>query len=60
MTGLNDEAVGLKSVRLGAQDYIVKGQITTQLLVRTIRYAIERSQTFQMLRESERRFSGDF
>jgi len=45
---------------LGAQDYIVKGQITTQLLVRTIRYAIERSQTFQMLRESERRFRAIF
>ena len=43
-----------------AQDYIVKGQITTQLLVRTIRYAIERSQTFQMLRESERRFRAIF
>lgn len=60
MTGWDDEAVGLKSVRLGAQDYIVKGQITTQLLVRTIRYAIERSQTFQMLRESERRFRAIF
>ncbi|MEG3939295.1 MULTISPECIES: sensor histidine kinase [unclassified Microcoleus] len=60
MTGLDDEAIGLESVRLGAQDYIVKGQITTQLLVRTIRYAIERSQTFQMLRESERRFRAIF
>jgi len=60
MTGLDDEAIGLEAVRLGAQDYIVKGQITTQLLVRTIRYAIERSQTFQMLRESERRFRAIF
>lgn len=60
MTGLDDEAIGLKSVRLGSQDYIVKGRITTQLLVRTIRYAIERSQTFQMLRESERRFRAIF
>jgi PAS domain S-box-containing protein len=60
MTGLDDEAIALDSVRLGAQDYIVKGQITTQLLVRTIRYAIERSQTFQMLRESERRFRAIF
>lgn len=60
MTGLDDEAIALESVRLGAQDYIVKGQITTQLLVRTIRYAIERSQTFQMLRESERRFRAIF
>ncbi|MEG4454058.1 ATP-binding protein [Microcoleus sp. N9_A1] len=60
MTGLDDEAIALESVRLGAQDYIVKGHITTQLLVRTIRYAIERSQTFQMLRESERRFRAIF
>jgi PAS domain S-box-containing protein len=60
MTGLDDEAIALESVRLGSQDYIVKGQITTQLLVRTIRYAIERSQTFQMLRESERRFRAIF
>ncbi len=60
MTGLDNEDLALESVRLGAQDYIVKGQITTQLLVRTIRYAIERSQTFQMLRESERRFRAIF
>ena len=60
MTGLDDEDLALDSVRLGAQDYIVKGQITAQLLVRTIRYAIERSQTFQMLRESERRFRAIF
>ncbi|NJK72872.1 MAG: PAS domain S-box protein [Oscillatoriales cyanobacterium RU_3_3] len=60
MTGLDDEAIALESVRLGAQDYIVKGQITTQLLVKAIRYAIERSQTFQMLRESERRFRAIF
>lgn len=60
MTGLDDQAIALEAVRLGAQDYIVKGQITTQLLTRTIRYAIERSQTFQMLRESERRFRAIF
>lgn len=60
MTGWDDEDLALESVRLGAQDYIVKGQITTQLLVRAIRYAIERSQTFQMLRESERRFRAIF
>ncbi|MEG4440787.1 ATP-binding protein [Microcoleus sp. AT9_B5] len=60
MTGWDDEAIALESVRLGAQDYIVKSHITTQLLVRTIRYAIERSQTFQMLRESERRFRAIF
>ncbi len=60
MTGFNDEAAALDAVRMGAQDYLVKGQITTQLLVRAIRYAIERSQTLQLLQESERRFHAIF
>ncbi len=60
MTGLDDEAIALEAVRLGAQDYIVKGHITSQLLVRSLRYAIERSQTLHLLTESERRFRAIF
>ncbi|MGE5658528.1 MAG: ATP-binding protein [Actinomycetota bacterium] len=60
MTGLDDEAIALEAVRLGAQDYLVKGQITPQLLVRALRYAIERSQTLHLLGESERRFRAIF
>lgn len=41
-TGLDDETVGLDAVREGAQDYLVKGQIDGRLLIRTIRYSIER------------------
>ncbi len=41
-TGLDDEKLGLEAVREGAQDYLVKGQIDGRLLIRTIRYAIER------------------
>lgn len=42
LTGLDDESVGLQAVREGAQDYLVKGQIDSRVLIRTIRYAIER------------------
>lgn len=42
LTGLNDQAFALSSVREGAQDYLVKGQIEIDVLVRAIRYAIER------------------
>ena len=42
LTGLNDEALAIKAVRQGAQDYLVKGQVDGNLLVRSIRYAIER------------------
>lgn len=53
MTGLDDEELGLKAVQLGAQDYIVKLQIDTNLLVRSIRYAIERKKISQNLAESQ-------
>ena len=44
MTGLEDKAVALNSVKAGAQDFIVKGQFDSNLLSRTITYAIERHQ----------------
>jgi len=42
LTGLEDETMGVKAVQEGAQDYIVKGQVDSNLLMRCIRYAIER------------------
>jgi signal transduction histidine kinase len=51
LTGLNDEMIGTQAVNEGAQDYLIKGQVDTQLLRRTIRYAIERKQA----EERERR-----
>lgn len=42
LTGLADQEVGIEAVNAGAQDYLVKGQVTGELLVRSIRYAIER------------------
>lgn len=44
LTGLDDDAVVLHTLKNGAQDYLLKGQVTTHLLERTIRYAIERKQ----------------
>jgi DNA-binding NarL/FixJ family response regulator len=44
LSGISDEILALKLVRDGAQDYLVKGEVTTSLLVRTIRCAIERTQ----------------
>ncbi len=44
LTGLDDEMTGVQAINKGAQDYLIKGQIDTNLLARTIRYAIERKQ----------------
>ncbi|MGD0555524.1 MAG: SpoIIE family protein phosphatase [Streptosporangiaceae bacterium] len=42
LTGLADEHSGEEAVRAGAQDYLVKGDVTGQMLTRVIRYAVER------------------
>ena len=42
LTGLADEMVGIKAVQRGAQDYLIKGSVDSNLLIRSIRYAIER------------------
>ncbi|MBI3585197.1 MAG: response regulator [Nitrospinae bacterium] len=43
-TGLSDEHIGIQAVREGAEDYLVKGEVNPNLLIRVIRYAIERKQ----------------
>jgi signal transduction histidine kinase len=53
LTGLNDRVLALEALREGAQDYLVKGKIDSDLLVRAIRYAIERTHTLKRLRQSE-------
>lgn len=50
-----NEAVALEVVRLGAQDYLVKGLASSQSIVRIVRYAIERQRLVQGLRHSETR-----
>ena len=45
LTGLDDEESSMKSVKEGAQDYLVKGNINSYLLRKSIKYAIERKKT---------------
>ncbi|MCW5316040.1 response regulator [Nostoc sp. KVJ3] len=56
LTGINDETLAISAMQEGAQDYLVKGQVTGDLLVRSMRYAIERQRADNALRQSEERF----
>ncbi|MEW5747083.1 MAG: EAL domain-containing protein [Nitrospirota bacterium] len=56
MTGIADEECASQAIALGAQDYLVKGKIESDLLHRSILYAIERKKAEQALRESEERY----
>lgn len=51
LTGRDDQTMASQALRLGAQDYLVKGNFNTELLVRAIRYAIDRKQSEQALSE---------
>ncbi len=54
MTGLEDEELGLRLIQAGAQDYLVKGQVTAPLLTRALTYAMERTRLETELREKSR------
>jgi two-component system, cell cycle sensor histidine kinase and response regulator CckA len=51
LTYHNDDELAIDAVRHGAQDYLVKRQVNLDVLVRSIRYAIERKQAAVALRE---------
>lgn len=52
LTNTNDDNLAVEAVRRGAQDYLVKRQVNQDLLVRSLRYAIERQQGEVALREA--------
>lgn len=51
LTGLADEGTALAAVQNGAQDYLVKGNVDRYALSNSIRYARERKQLLEALRD---------
>ena len=56
LTGMDNEDVAYQAAQEGAQDYLIKGQMDSKTLVRSIRYAIERQRAEKALKESENKY----
>jgi diguanylate cyclase (GGDEF)-like protein/PAS domain S-box-containing protein len=55
LTGLDDESLAAQALQEGAQDYLLKGQIETRGLLRSLRYAIERKTMEEALFDEKER-----
>ena len=51
-TGDDNDEIAVEAVRMGAQDYLVKGAVNGTLLGRAIRYAIERQKLLTQIEHS--------
>jgi two-component system cell cycle response regulator len=51
LTGLDDDTLAEQSAKAGVQEYLLKSEVTRSLLVRVLRYAIERNSLLLRLRE---------
>ena len=52
LTGISDKELAATAVRSGAQDYMLKGEIDSSLLLKSIQYAIERHEMMMELRNN--------
>ena len=50
LTAVDDEGVAMATVQGGAQDYLIKGEVGPSMVVKSIRYAIERHRLLSALR----------
>ena len=52
LTGQDDEKTDFEAMEAGAVDYLIKGEINSALLERSIRYSLERNREEEELRQS--------
>ncbi len=52
LTGNDDDRVAVEAMKAGAQDYLLKGEITPSLIARSARYAVERKAAEQQAKRA--------
>ena len=53
LTGLQERELGIEAIRKGAEDYLVKDEVNSDLLLRSVFHAIERREHERQLRQYE-------
>ncbi len=56
LTGMSDDEIGKEAIRLGAQDYLVKGEINNTMLRKIIDFSIERQNISKLLYEQDYKY----
>lgn len=60
LTGKGNKAVDVEAMQMGATDYLIKTELTTEKLERCIRYALERTAYLKALRANETKYRSIF
>jgi DNA-binding response OmpR family regulator len=63
LSGQDDEALAIKAVHSGVQDYLIKGDITSKQLERALQYAVERQallRALEITRKQQLEFKNQF
>lgn len=56
LTGMGNPEIDMMAMKYGAADYLVKGELTTEKLERSIRYTIDRYDYLKALKSNEKKF----
>jgi response regulator of citrate/malate metabolism len=57
ITSIDDELIGVEAIRHGADDYIVKNQLTDRMISQSVYYSIERRKTKQAMCKAQETIS---
>jgi signal transduction histidine kinase len=56
LTGKGNAQIDRLAVENGAYDYLIKGDLNTEILERSLRYALERYKNFKLLNDNEKKY----
>jgi PAS domain S-box-containing protein len=60
LTGKGNKSVDIEAMQMGATDYLIKTELTTDKLERCIRYSLERAANLKALRANEKKYRSIF